>query len=340
MRVTVEQALRQFRRLHTADAGRLRGISLRSRWHQPIPTGDLPAHWADPLREAVTARAHGTITGTTPEYVVISGGTPVAWLTVHATVITPPVGATGVLAKHQRQAVEALSNLHRWVLRELADARDIRENGGRNAAREHEGRIGAIRVAPFDDPTNTTWVNVGDDYHATAAHAGRVVAALGKLPLRIISARGYGAYGQHAAHIDLRVLCAMHTITHAHPEAGLVTIGNWVAADPATTGRPADDPPPYEAVPADQLPAAFTAAYLGRYRSRRDYLQHRLRDNGWEHGLAALGIDPDCLDLNRLEHNLFTRQVYAVDAAPPGGIAVFTRHPAGSPVADEGGSHR
>jgi hypothetical protein len=327
VKVSVQQALKQFRHLRPVDAGQLRGICLRSRWHKPITAGDLPPDWAEALVAAVDAHRTGVITATTPVYVVFSGATPVAWVNAHARVVTPPVGATGTAARHQKLAVDALCNLHRWVLRDLADARDIRDHNGSLAAVEHGDAIGIIRVAPQNDPTRTTWVRVGADYHATAAYAGQVVYKLGPLPLRIISAKGYGAYGKQAAQLDLRVLCAAHTITDTHPEVGLVTIGNWLAADPSGTHRRPAQPPLYEAVPADELPALFTACYRGRYRTRRAYLEQHLRDNGWIHGLEKLGIDPNYLELTRLEHELFNRTVYAVDAAPPGGIAVFTRQP-------------
>lgn len=198
-----------------------------------------------------------------------------------------------------------------------ADARDIRDHNGQVAAVEHGDAIGVIRVAPHDDPTNTAWVDVHADYHATAALAGRVASRLGKLPLRIISAKGYGT-----PRLDLQVLCAAHTITHTHLDVGLVTVGNWLAADATTTGRPSNQPPLYETVPADRLPALFTACYQGRYRGRRDYLQQHLHENGWTEGLAGLGIDPDAWTWAGSNTSCSPRR--CTPSAPP-------PHPAASP---------
>src|SRR5439155_11505513 len=141
----------------------------------------------------------GTVTADTPRYLVYSDDTVVAWLTVHARVVAPPdMPLTANQAKHQRQAVQVLSDLDRGTLRDLADDRDRREGRPEVADAEYDAGDGMLRVAPADDPTRTAWIPVDPDPAATRARAARALGLTADQDVIVISAWGFG---QHCARV-------------------------------------------------------------------------------------------------------------------------------------------
>ncbi len=177
MKYTIAEALNEMRQLHGADAGRLRGVEVP--YHLDHLTGldTMPAPWGARLVELIEARKADIITADTPHYVVYSHDLPVAWVTVHAAVITPDLPMSPIQAKHQRQAAAVLADLNRDTLRKLADERDQREGrpGTGEADSEHT-MPDALRVAPTADPTRTRWVRVGADLDAARTEVARPVS--------------------------------------------------------------------------------------------------------------------------------------------------------------------
>lgn len=144
---TIDDALRDMRMLRHTHAGRLSGYHLR--YQVPaVPIGNLPTEWAERLNALLHTQDQDQPAGERPIYLVCSDGMPVVWLTDHAEVITPEAPMTPVQARHQRRAAEALGDLHRHVLDQLADQRDQREGRRVLTHIEREQATGALRVAP------------------------------------------------------------------------------------------------------------------------------------------------------------------------------------------------
>ncbi|MEJ3745536.1 hypothetical protein WEI85_19870 [Actinomycetes bacterium KLBMP 9797] len=223
---------------------------------------------------------------------------------------------TRAQARHQRLAMDALGDLERYTLRELADLREARAGSRANAIAEYELDAGsALRVAAMADPTRTAWTTIGADPSDAAARLAAAVAPLGDGPALVISARGYGRYGRDAHRLRVDALAAMHAIADRHG----VTVGvagDWLAAEGAT-GTDID--------PVD-LPARFAGAYLGHLDSRHAYATHYMNQQRWTEGLRRLGFPERYLDVRQLEHELFTQQVRDIPADLAGSrIAVFRR---------------
>jgi hypothetical protein len=72
------EALRMMRHLIDADAGPVRGRSLRYRDNAPIPAGTLTPEAAALLHDSVYRERGTPVTGDTIYYVVSCDGTPVA----------------------------------------------------------------------------------------------------------------------------------------------------------------------------------------------------------------------------------------------------------------------
>src|SRR5690349_16165492 len=176
-------ALREMRRRHNVDAGRLRGeIVYLSGYTADDPVPEAPQPWADDLAGLIAAGRDGAVTADTPRYLVYSDNVVVAWLTVHAEVVAPysPI-LTANQIKHQGQAAGVLARLDRTTLFDLADERDRREgrhNPDADATDAGDGsaRRGALRAAAVGDLTRTTWVHVDADPAVTRA---RIQDALG-----------------------------------------------------------------------------------------------------------------------------------------------------------------
>ena len=72
MKYTITEALHEMRRLHGADAGRLRGVEVRYHLDELTDLDRLPAPWGSRLVALIEARKAGTITADTPHYLVYS----------------------------------------------------------------------------------------------------------------------------------------------------------------------------------------------------------------------------------------------------------------------------
>ena len=318
MKYTIAEALNEMRQLHGADAGRLRGVEVP--YHLDHLTGleTMPAPWGARLVELIEARKADIITADTPKYVVYSHDLPVAWVTVHAAVLTPDLPMSPIQAKHQRQAAAVLADLDRDTLRKLAEERDQREGrpGTGEADSEHT-MPDALRVAPTADPTRTRWVRVGADLDAARTEVARVLGGSADDAV-IVTADGYGHHGYHAHRLSLELVCAMQTVIAAHP-VSLSTVGNWIDDPYGLAGH----------VDPQTLPRQFAACYIGRFGSHTSYLQHRMDQQGWTDLLRTSGMQP-YFDRRRYELHLFGHEVTAIDVdgwRPGLGIEVFHRRP-------------
>src|SRR4051794_25373810 len=103
-RISQTEAWKQISACADVNAGRLTGRNLRRAYLPPIPPGTLAPDAARQLHADVY-RSSSTPAG--PDsiwYVVSSDGTPVAWLTRDATLVTPPADLTDYQRHHQEQA--------------------------------------------------------------------------------------------------------------------------------------------------------------------------------------------------------------------------------------------
>ncbi|GAA0908132.1 hypothetical protein [Virgisporangium aurantiacum] len=314
MKFTITEALHEMRRLQNVDAGRLRGVAVNYYLDELTGLDRLPAPWGSRLVELIEARRAGTITADTPHYLVYSDRMPVAWATVHAAVVTPTVAMSTVQAKHQRQVAAVLADLDRDILEGLADQRDLREGRPDTTEAHHEPHmVGALRVAPADDPTATRWVRPSADLDETRADVARTLG-ISAADALIVSAVGYGHHGYHAHRLSLELVCAMQA-TAAANDVSLATVGNWIDHGLATNAE------------ASTLPGRFAAVYSGRYTSEADYAHHRMDTQGWTGLLRDSGMEA-YFDLPRYARHLFVRDVFGIglDGAHPWrGVEVFHR---------------
>jgi hypothetical protein len=316
VKYTMAEALDEMRHLHDVDTGRLRGLEVA--YHLDDVTGldTLPEPWRGRLTGLLADRAAGTITAGTPQYLVFSDGLLVACATVHATVVTPNLpGMSPIQARHQRQAAAILADLDRDTLRKLADDRDHRDTPHRTDTDTRQTTPGALRVAPATDPTNTRWIRIGADLDTARSAVARAVGGSPHDAV-IVTAVGYGHHGDHTHRPNLAVLCAMHTVTAAHP-VSLATVGNWIDDEQGLAGQA--DP--------HLLAAQFTDAYIGRFASHRHYVEHHMQQLGWTDLLRTNGLEP-YFEHHRFERHLFTHEVTAIDVdswQPGHGIEVFGR---------------
>ncbi|MGW3855796.1 hypothetical protein [Micromonospora arida] len=315
-RSTVADAVRAFQRLRSVNAGSLVGVALADRYRTspPLKVDTLPPAQAAVLGASIEARTAGVIDGETPAYVVYSGDLPVAWCTVRATVVTPDLVLDGTPARHQRMAVQAMSDLARWVLVALADARAESEDAVVQSVMTEEG---AVRIAPADDLTSSAAVLLDGDLTAARASIARVLPVKVAAEVVVLDAHGFGRYGRDSHRLPLPVLCAMRRIASTH-QLPLAAVGDWLAA---SGGVDAD-------VPADDLPAIFTAGFLGLFPHRSAYAERHLVDRGWATVLERLGMPRRYIDLEALQQDLFDNDVQAVattDATGGQAVAVFRR---------------
>ncbi|MEU1249173.1 hypothetical protein [Micromonospora arida] len=315
-RSTISDAVRAFQRLRSVNAGSLVGVALADRYptSPPLKVDTLPPAQAAVLRASIEARTAGVIDEKTPAYLVYSGDLPVAWCTVRASVVTPDLVLDGTSARHQRLAVKALSDLARWVLVALADARAGDEAAVVRSAMSQEG---AVRIAPADDLTSSAAVLLNGDLTAARASIAKLLPATAVAEVVVIDEHGFGRYGRDSHRLPLPVLCAMRRIASTH-QLPLAAVGDWLAA---TGGVDAD-------VPADDLPAIFTADFLGLFPHRSDYAEKYLVERGWAAALERLGMPGRYIDHEALERDLFDNDVHAVATTDANGgqaVAVFRR---------------
>jgi len=316
MKSTLAAAVRAMRQLRATDTGRLRSIDLLHRSGPLTGLGLLPSPWSDRLTAATAGWTTGAVDADTAVYVVRSDGMPVAWLTVHAAVVTPDVPLSDLQARHQRQATAALSDLTRYALRGLANLRDHREGRPDNVDAEYRPDMhGALRVAAPSDPTRTTWLHIGPDLAEATAQVRDATGS--QDPPLIITARGYGHHGTHAHRLSLELVCVMHAVAAEH-DITTDLVGDWI--DNAHGGDG-------DASPA-ALPRRFRDTYLGRYASRDAYAEQRMSEHGWTELLRDTGMTP-FFDRTRYTAHLFGTDVIGLDIThqnhPGGAVEVFHR---------------
>jgi hypothetical protein len=316
MRSTISEALREMRGLHSTDAGRLRGIHLRY-GSLSLPQqllSQTPQPWRATIEEASAARDTGSVTPDSPEYLVFSDRTLVAVLSAAGRVALPDYRLSRLQAKHQEAAAQALGDLARHALGELADQRATMDGRDHDAAAEYQDHPGgALRVAPANDPTNTRWVHIGPDLH----HAHRTIQrACHTQPeqVLIITAAGYGTYGRDRHRLRLDVLCAMHQVADAH-QVRLCTVGDWLDAEGATTSD----------INPQTIIEQFAIAYIGPFGSALAYTQHRMAELGWTQALQTAGIPASYLNTAAINRDWFRHQVRQINSGVHGRIEVFHR---------------
>jgi hypothetical protein len=308
---TITQALRQMQRLSYADAGRLVGVDLHDAWRLSAAKTGAPG-WPPRLNELLAARTAGTVTATTPVYLVLSEGFPVCWLTVDGVIVVPEATLTRTQAKHQQWATAALADLYRHTLGQLANLRDARD--GRDDDMDHgyrPDRVGSLRVANPDEPARAWWVPITGDLHESQRH---VVDATGTQTPIIITAHGYGQYGRDVRRPQLDVLCAINRTAVAH-DLPTGVVGDWLAAEGGLAGL----------LNADDIAAAFADAYIGRFGHQLSYTAYRLDELGWETTLRELGAI-EFFDIHKFDRHLFTNEVRAIRDDSGGGLVVCRRH--------------
>src|SRR5262249_39631000 len=146
---------------------------------------------------AVDARDAGAVTPDSPEYLVLSDRVVVVVLTAAGRVVLPDYPLSTNQTKHQHAAAQALGDLHRHALRNLADRRAAMDGREQDAAAEHDAPpAGALRVAPLADPTNTRWVRISADLDEAYRTVRRACHTEPEQTL-IVTASGYGRYGHN-----------------------------------------------------------------------------------------------------------------------------------------------
>ncbi|MEV7230889.1 hypothetical protein AB0M79_28275 [Polymorphospora sp. NPDC051019] len=319
-RSTISEALTEIRQFDSFNAGTLVGIALAERYGgaPPLRLDGLPATQAAALRASLDARAAGVVGIDTPAYLVYSGGLLVAWCTVRAAVATPDLVLSGTQARHQRLAVQALSDLARQTLLRLADARPDTDPAGMESVMYHEA---AVRVAVADDLT-TTAATILDPDPAVAEAAIRSLlptrATEPPQPLVVLDATGFGRYGRCAHRLSVPVLCAIRRIADAHRLPPAV-VGDWLDANAGTD----------KDLPVDDLPAIFDAALVGTFSSQRAYTERHMAEQGWTDAIERAGIPDQYIHLGAVERDLFDHEVQAISTTSTTGrvVAVFRRIP-------------
>src|SRR5437764_13095840 len=136
--------------------------------------------------------------------------------------------------KHQRQAVQVLSDPDRGTLRDLADDRDRREGRPEVADAEYNAGEGMLRVAPAQDPTRTTWIPIDPHPQTTRTRMRRALDLTADQDMIVITAWGFGQHCGLAHRLDLDLLCAIHALATAHGVDG-TTVRNWLAHEAGLT---------------------------------------------------------------------------------------------------------
>lgn len=316
---TQAEAWRQIRDCADVRVGRLTGRCLRRTYLTPVLPGTLTEDAALQLHASVYPP-----TGTPPGpdaiwYVVSCDGTPVAWLTRAADVVTPPADLTDYQRHIQTQAVAALSQLTRQALRELAKLRDEREHRTHSYSPpvRPDGRPAdtgtRILVAAPADPTLAFWIRLTADLTASRLHVATVTGVAEGNDALILDVDGYGTYGERRARFDLPMLCTIEHLATQH-ELPAAAIGTWLNLAGASTTDPAPD----------TVTAAFTDAYAGIHATPHTFARTERDRNGWTKALAAAGIPDRYFNLDAFTEHLFRVEVHRVDLDDER-IAVFRR---------------
>jgi hypothetical protein len=284
---------------HTLTALELRGTP--EPWHCKIVT-DL------------TERAAGSLRPGSAEYLVFSDNLLIAVLTVAAQVELPDYPLSPVQRRHQRAAGEALADLPRNTLRDLADRRASMDGRDDQIRLESHPPVDAIRVAAVDDPTVTDWVTIDADLETSRTSIR--CAGLDPDRLIVITAPGYGRYGRDRHRLDLPVLSAMHQLAARH-DVTVAVVGDWLDAEGATNAYPGPSP--------EQIRSAFTAAYIGVFASELDYTRHHMTELGWISALEHAGIPDRYLDAAAVNRDWFRSRFRGISRATHQRVDVFHR---------------
>jgi hypothetical protein len=168
-------------------------------------------------------------------------------------------------------------------------------------------------VANPTRPARAWWLPINGDL-ATARR--RVAEATGTPEPLVITACGYGDYGQRAHRLGLDVLCAINQVADMH-ELPAAVVGTWLAIEGGLTSK----------VNAADLPAAFAEVYIGRFSHQQAYTAWHLDELGWTKTLRELGAWK-FLDTAAVNRHLFNEEVHAIrdHTAHGEGIVVCRRH--------------
>jgi hypothetical protein len=312
---TNAEALRDMQGLHPTTTGRLLGLP--ARYLEPRQAApqlrDTPLPWRDRLIADLTARAAGTLTANSTEYLVLSDHTMIATMTVGAHLTLPDYPLTALQRRHQGAVVDALSDLPRHILRELADRRSALDGRDEQAGGESDPpATGAIRVAAGEEPTVTDWITVDADLPITRETVRR--AGLDPDQLIIITAPSYGRYGRERHRLDLPTLCAMRRVARDQT-VSLQVVGDWLDAEGAT------------AVDLDpqQIETGFAEAYLGPFDNERDYTHYHMAQLGWTTALRRAGIPEDYLNESAINRDFFAQQFRSIYCSTQHRAEVFRR---------------
>jgi hypothetical protein len=313
--VTNPEALAEMRNLKPTSTGRLRGLPASATRYDPVDRvlRDTPEPWRSRIAADITDRHAGVLRAASVEYLVLSDSVLIAVLTAGAQVELPDYPLTSLQRRHQTAVAQALTDLPRHTLRQLADQRATMDGRDEQARFEtHPPAATAIRVAPAGDPTVTEWVPLGP----SLCDSRRDLQAAGLDPDRalILSAPRFGRYGQRRHRLDLPTLCTMCRLAFTH-NLPVAVLGDWLDKEGATTTDPG----------VQRLRAAFTESYLGSFPAELAYTEHRIAELGWTTALANAGIPIGYLDLAKINHCWFADEVRAVRIDPGGRIAVFSR---------------
>jgi len=313
--VTNADALAEIQNLKPTTTGRLRGRPASSTRYDPVDRflHDTPEPWRSRVAADITDRHAGILAAASVEYLVLSDNVLIAVLTAAAQVELPDYPLTSVQRRHQTAVAQALTDLPRHTLRQLADQRAAMDGRDEQARFEtNPPAATAIRVAPADDPTVTEWVTLGPSLFDSR----RDVQAAGIDPDRalILSAPRYGRYGERRHRLDLPTLCTMCRLAVAH-QLPVAVVGGWLDEEGATTTDPG----------VQRLSAAFTESYLGSFDGQLAYTEHRMAELGWTTALANAGIPIGYLDLAKINRCWFADEVRAIRVEAGGRIAVFSR---------------
>jgi hypothetical protein len=294
---TNTEAFRDMAGLHPVSTGRLVGFPAGF-----AGTSRLTAavrHTPEPLRGRLIADLTSrprTLTPDSVEYVVVTDHTVIALLTVAGHVELPQYPLTALQRRHQSAAIAVLNDLPRHTLRELADRRSTTDGRPEQISYELDPpAVGALRVADSGEPTVTHGISAGADLERTrtaVAHAG-----LDPDRLIIITTAGDGEYGRKRHRLDLPMLCVMHRIARRH-RVSLQVVGDWLDAEGATHDR----------LDPEEVAAGFTCAYIGWFRSERNFVTHHMNELGWTTALAQAGIPAQYLAAAMVQRDWFAHQ--------------------------------
>lgn len=307
-------ALREMRWLQSTTTGRLRGIPARytSRAPATAELRDTPEPWRRRTAADLADRAAGSLTPDSAEYLVFSDSLLIAVLTVAARVLLPDYPLSPVQRRHQTAVAQALADLPRDTLRELADRRSHMDGRDELARLDHAPAPGTIRVATVNDPTVTAWVTLDADPDVSRAS----IRDCGVDPdhLIVITAPGYGDYGRNRHRLDLPMLCAMRQLADQHDVTPAV-VGDWLAAEGAIN---ADITP-------EQFLTAFTAAYIGAFATELDFTRQHMADLGWIAVLEHADIPRRYLNEAAVNRDWFRKRFRGIFGATRDHVEVFHR---------------